>query len=152
MANALLYVAGGPAPTCEPDLTTGAIAGQPGYGVPNGMLNNDDFFYYLALFAANDLSDRPRALHRGPARLRRPERHPEQRRLLLLPGPVCRGLPGHRIRTSTIATPRTRGAFSFLGDHAGDQSCPFALILRRSVRRWYTRFSLVSWLALGGFT
>ncbi|MEZ6235889.1 MAG: GC-type dockerin domain-anchored protein [Phycisphaerales bacterium] len=55
MANALLYVAGGPAPTCEPDLTTGAIAGQPGYGVPNGMLNNDDFFYYLALFAANDL-------------------------------------------------------------------------------------------------
>ncbi|MCA9288490.1 MAG: hypothetical protein KDA05_07890, partial [Phycisphaerales bacterium] len=26
---------------CEPDLTTGAIAGQPGYGVPNGVLNND---------------------------------------------------------------------------------------------------------------
>ncbi|MEZ6234265.1 MAG: GC-type dockerin domain-anchored protein [Phycisphaerales bacterium] len=39
---------------CDPDLTTGAIAGQPGYGVPNGVLNNDDFFYYLALFAAND--------------------------------------------------------------------------------------------------
>ncbi|MEZ6232962.1 MAG: GC-type dockerin domain-anchored protein [Phycisphaerales bacterium] len=29
-----------------------AIAGQPGYGVPNGIINNDDFFYYLALFAA----------------------------------------------------------------------------------------------------
>ncbi|MEZ6234522.1 MAG: GC-type dockerin domain-anchored protein [Phycisphaerales bacterium] len=45
---------GNGAPTCEPDLTTGAIAGMPGYGVPNGVLNNDDFFYYLALFAAND--------------------------------------------------------------------------------------------------
>ncbi|MEZ6232633.1 MAG: GC-type dockerin domain-anchored protein [Phycisphaerales bacterium] len=45
---------GGGGPTCAPDLTTGAIAGQPGYGVPNGILNNDDFFYYLALFAAND--------------------------------------------------------------------------------------------------
>ncbi|MEZ6233240.1 MAG: GC-type dockerin domain-anchored protein [Phycisphaerales bacterium] len=41
---------------CPADLTTGAIAGQPGYGVPNGVLNNDDFFYYLALFAANDLA------------------------------------------------------------------------------------------------
>ena len=34
------------------DLTTGAVPGQPGYGVPNGILNADDFFYYLALFAA----------------------------------------------------------------------------------------------------
>ncbi|MEZ6235815.1 MAG: GC-type dockerin domain-anchored protein [Phycisphaerales bacterium] len=41
---------------CEPDLTTGAIAGQPGYGVPNGVLNNDDFFYYLAQFAAGNLA------------------------------------------------------------------------------------------------
>ncbi|MEZ6232657.1 MAG: GC-type dockerin domain-anchored protein [Phycisphaerales bacterium] len=48
-------LAGDPQPACEPDLTTGAIAGVPGYGVPNGVLNNDDFFYYLALFAANDL-------------------------------------------------------------------------------------------------
>ncbi|MEZ6232658.1 MAG: GC-type dockerin domain-anchored protein [Phycisphaerales bacterium] len=47
---------GGGGPTCEPDLTTGAIAGVPGYGVPNGVLNNDDFFYYLAIFAANDLA------------------------------------------------------------------------------------------------
>ncbi|MEZ6232656.1 MAG: GC-type dockerin domain-anchored protein [Phycisphaerales bacterium] len=45
---------GGGGPTCAPDLTTGAIAGVPGYGVPNGILNNDDFFYYLAIFAAND--------------------------------------------------------------------------------------------------
>jgi hypothetical protein len=34
------------------DLTTGAVPGQPGYGVPDGVLNNDDFFYYLSLFAA----------------------------------------------------------------------------------------------------
>jgi sugar lactone lactonase YvrE len=43
-------------PTCAPDLTTGAIAGQPGYGVPNGVLNNDDFFYYLAQFAAGNVA------------------------------------------------------------------------------------------------
>ncbi|MCA9289150.1 MAG: hypothetical protein KDA05_11230, partial [Phycisphaerales bacterium] len=42
--------------TCEPDLTTGAIAGQAGYGVPNGTLNNDDFFYYLAEFAAGNVA------------------------------------------------------------------------------------------------
>jgi len=41
---------------CKPDLTTGAIAGQPGYGVPDGSLNNDDFFYYLAQFAAGNLA------------------------------------------------------------------------------------------------
>jgi hypothetical protein len=43
-------------PSCAPDLTTGAVAGQPGYGVPNGVLNNDDFFYYLAQFAAGNLA------------------------------------------------------------------------------------------------
>ncbi|MEZ6235612.1 MAG: GC-type dockerin domain-anchored protein [Phycisphaerales bacterium] len=43
-------------PPCEPDLTTGAIMGQPGYGVPNGVLNNDDFFYYLAEFAAGNVA------------------------------------------------------------------------------------------------
>lgn len=37
---------------CIPDLTSGAIPGQPGYGIPDGVLNNDDFFYFLALFAA----------------------------------------------------------------------------------------------------
>jgi hypothetical protein len=41
-------------PSCEPDLTTGAVAGQPGYGVPNGVLNNDDFFFYLAAFSAGN--------------------------------------------------------------------------------------------------
>ncbi|MCB9840050.1 MAG: hypothetical protein H6809_00170 [Phycisphaeraceae bacterium] len=35
---------------CQADLTTGAIPGLPGYGVPNGILNNDDFFYFLTLF------------------------------------------------------------------------------------------------------
>jgi hypothetical protein len=33
------------------DLTPGAVPGQPGHGVPNGALNNDDFFYFLSLFA-----------------------------------------------------------------------------------------------------
>jgi len=41
---------------CAPDLTTGAVPGQPGYGVPNGILNNDDFFYFLAQFAAGNLA------------------------------------------------------------------------------------------------
>ncbi len=41
---------------CRPDLTTGAIPGQPGYGVPDGTLNNDDFFYYLSQFAAGNLA------------------------------------------------------------------------------------------------
>ena len=43
-------------PTCRPDLTTTAVAGSPGYGVPNGVLNNDDFFFYLAAFAGGNLS------------------------------------------------------------------------------------------------
>ncbi len=42
--------------TCRPDLTTGAIPGLPGYGTPNGTLNNDDFFYYLSQFAAGNLA------------------------------------------------------------------------------------------------
>ncbi|MEZ6233507.1 MAG: immunoglobulin domain-containing protein [Phycisphaerales bacterium] len=40
--------------TCRPDLTAGALPGQPGYGVPNGVLNSDDFFYFLAQFAAGN--------------------------------------------------------------------------------------------------
>ncbi len=43
-------------PPCLPDLTTGAVPGQPGYGVPNGLLNNDDFFYYLTQFSAGNLA------------------------------------------------------------------------------------------------
>lgn len=53
--------AGGPAnltialpAACEADLTTGAIAGVPGYGVPDGIINNDDFFYYLTQFSAGN--------------------------------------------------------------------------------------------------
>jgi hypothetical protein len=41
-------------PLCGADLTAGAVAGQPGYGVSNGTLNNDDFFYYLSQFAAGN--------------------------------------------------------------------------------------------------
>ena len=40
---------------CRPDLTATAVPGSPGYGVPNGTLNNDDFFFYLAAFAAGNL-------------------------------------------------------------------------------------------------
>jgi hypothetical protein len=42
-------------PLCPADLTGTAIAGQPGYGVSNGVLNNDDFFYYLGQFAAGNV-------------------------------------------------------------------------------------------------
>ncbi len=41
---------------CRPDLTTTALPGSVGYGVPNGTLNNDDFFYYLSQYAAGNLS------------------------------------------------------------------------------------------------
>jgi len=34
------------------DMTATAIAGSPGYGVPNGTLTNDDFFYFLTVFIA----------------------------------------------------------------------------------------------------
>jgi hypothetical protein len=36
--------------------TSTAIAGQTGYGSPNGVVNNDDFFYFLAHFAAGNLA------------------------------------------------------------------------------------------------
>lgn len=42
-----------PPGTCRVDLTTTAVSGSPGYGVPNGIVNNDDFFYYLNLFASS---------------------------------------------------------------------------------------------------
>ncbi len=45
---------GGCPSTCPADLTTGAVPGQPGHGYPNGVLNNDDFFFYLTLFAVSD--------------------------------------------------------------------------------------------------
>mgnify|MGYP000010224091 CR=1 FL=1 len=43
-------------PACRPDLTTGAVPGSVGYGVPNGVVNNDDFFYFLTQFAAGNLA------------------------------------------------------------------------------------------------
>ena len=43
-------------PACEPDITTGAIPGSPGYLVPNGIVNNDDFFCFLTEFAAGNLA------------------------------------------------------------------------------------------------
>ncbi|MCA9287841.1 MAG: hypothetical protein KDA05_04605 [Phycisphaerales bacterium] len=39
---------------CGPDLTGSAIPGTPGYGVPDGVVSNDDFFFYLAQFAAGN--------------------------------------------------------------------------------------------------
>lgn len=39
---------------CLADLTTSAIAGSPGYGDPNGVLDNQDFFFYIAEFAAGN--------------------------------------------------------------------------------------------------
>lgn len=41
--------------SCKPDLTTTAVPGQPGFGVPNGSVTSDDFFFYLQLFAASSL-------------------------------------------------------------------------------------------------
>ncbi|MCA9287280.1 MAG: hypothetical protein KDA05_01770 [Phycisphaerales bacterium] len=40
---------------CLADLTTTAIAGSAGYGDPNGVLDNQDFFFYIAEFAAGNL-------------------------------------------------------------------------------------------------
>lgn len=43
---------------CPPDLTTTADPFAPGFGEPNGILNSEDFFYYLLLFAnANPEAD-----------------------------------------------------------------------------------------------
>ena len=41
-------------PACEPDLTTGSVAGQAGFGTPNGVVSNEDFFYFLAQFSAGN--------------------------------------------------------------------------------------------------
>ena len=42
---------------CSPaDLTSGANPTSRGYAQPNGILNNDDFFYYFAEFAAGNLA------------------------------------------------------------------------------------------------
>ncbi len=44
-----------PRTLCVADLSTNAIPGAAGYGVPDGVLNNEDFFYYLAQFVAGNL-------------------------------------------------------------------------------------------------
>ncbi|MCA9288281.1 MAG: beta-propeller fold lactonase family protein, partial [Phycisphaerales bacterium] len=44
------------APGCAPDLTGSAVMGQPGYGVPNGVLNSDDFFFFLAEYSLGNLA------------------------------------------------------------------------------------------------
>jgi len=41
---------------CVADMSTGAIPSQPGYGVPDGIVNNDDFFFFLSEFAAGNLA------------------------------------------------------------------------------------------------
>ena len=41
-------------PSCQPDLTTGSVRGMAGYGVPNGVVSNEDFFYFLAQFSAGN--------------------------------------------------------------------------------------------------
>jgi len=46
------------------DMTTTAIPGSPGYGVPNGLLNNDGFFQYLAVFRGRVLMQLLRDLQR----------------------------------------------------------------------------------------
>lgn len=35
---------------CPADMTTTAVVGAPGYGIPNQTLSSDDFFYYLIQF------------------------------------------------------------------------------------------------------
>lgn len=42
--------------SCRPDITATAVPGTPGYGLPNGTLNSDDFFYFLAQLAAGNLA------------------------------------------------------------------------------------------------
>ena len=41
---------------CRADLTSTAILGGAGYGIPNATLNTDDFFFYLISFAAGNLA------------------------------------------------------------------------------------------------
>lgn len=40
---------------CLPDLSTSAVVWHPGYGVPDGVVSTDDFFYYLSQFAAGNV-------------------------------------------------------------------------------------------------
>ncbi len=49
-----LRVFGGEIALCPADLTGTSLAGEPGYDVPDGDVDADDFFRYLDLFAAGD--------------------------------------------------------------------------------------------------
>ena len=44
------------ATACPADLTTSADPNNPGFGIPDGVLDANDFFYYLNRFAAGDLA------------------------------------------------------------------------------------------------
>ena len=41
---------------CPADLTFGAIPAQPGYGLKNGIVDNEDFFYFLSQFSGGNLA------------------------------------------------------------------------------------------------
>jgi len=41
---------------CAADLTTSTDPNDPGFGVPDGILDANDFFFYLGLFGAGDLA------------------------------------------------------------------------------------------------
>lgn len=43
-------------PTCPADLTGSSNPNNPGYGVPDGIVDASDFFYYLDQFAAGNLA------------------------------------------------------------------------------------------------
>lgn len=42
-------------PPCSPDMTFTAVTGAVGYGEPDGVVTNDDFFYYLIQYVAGNL-------------------------------------------------------------------------------------------------
>jgi hypothetical protein len=45
---------GGCPSACPADLTASAVPSHPGFGYPDRLVNNDDFFFYLTLFSAGD--------------------------------------------------------------------------------------------------
>ena len=42
---------------CDADLSTTAVPAQAGFGVPDGVLNTQDFFYFIDRFVAGDLGE-----------------------------------------------------------------------------------------------
>lgn len=39
---------------CPADLTTSAVPSHPGFGVPDGLLNSEDFFYFISAYASGN--------------------------------------------------------------------------------------------------